>query len=170
MDIEGDLITIDAMGTQKAIAETIIDGEADYLLAIKGNHETLHQAVIDHIDEKLDGDMLNVQEHVTTEKGHGRQETRTYLRLPAPEELPGFAMWKGLKSIGIVTSHCLRDGKETIEVRYYVSSLAVSVKRFAMRSAVIGGSKILATGVWISLIGRMSRGSVISRCGRTLLG
>ncbi len=131
VDIKGALITIDAMGTQKAIAETIIDGEADYLLALKGNHETLHQAVIDHIDEKLDGDMLNIQEHVTTEKGHGRQETRTYLQLPAPEELPGFALWKGLKSIGIVTSHCLRDGKETIEVRYYVSSLAVSVKRFA---------------------------------------
>ncbi len=49
------------MGTQKAIAETIIDGEADYLLALKGNHETLHQAVIDHIDEKLDGDMLKLR-------------------------------------------------------------------------------------------------------------
>jgi predicted transposase YbfD/YdcC len=131
VDIKGAIITIDAMGTQKAIAETIIDGEADYLLALKGNQETLHQAVIDHIDEQLDGDMLNAQEHVTTEKGHGRQETRTYLQLPAPEELPGFALWKGLKSIGIVTSQSLRDGKETIEVRYYVSSLAVSVKRFA---------------------------------------
>jgi predicted transposase YbfD/YdcC len=131
VDIKGAIITIDAMGTQKAIAETIIDGEADYLLALKGNQETLHQAVIDHIDEQLDGDISNAQEHVTTEKGHGRQETRTYLQLPAPEELPGFALWKGLKSIGIVTSHCLRDGKETIEVRYYVSSLAVSVKRFA---------------------------------------
>ena len=131
VDIKGAIITIDAMGTQKAIAETIIDGEADYLLTLKGNQETLHQAVIDHIDEQLDGDISNAQEHVTTEKGHGRQETRTYLQLPAPEELPGFALWKGLKSIGIVTSHCLRDGKETIEVRYYVSSLAVSVKRFA---------------------------------------
>jgi predicted transposase YbfD/YdcC len=131
VDIKGAIITIDAMGTQRAIAETIIDGEADYLLALKGNQETLHQAVIDHIDEQLDGDLSNAQEHVTTEKGHGRQETRTYLQLPAPEELPGFALWKGLKSIGIVTSRCLRDGKETIEVRYYVSSLAVSVKRFA---------------------------------------
>ena len=68
---------------------------------------------------------------MTTEKGHGREETRTYLQLPAPEELPGFALWKGLKSIGMVTSLCLRDGKETIEVRYYISSLAVGVKQFA---------------------------------------
>jgi predicted transposase YbfD/YdcC len=131
VDIKGAIITIDAMGTQKAIAETIIDGEADYVLALKGNQETLQQAVIEHIAERLDGDLSNAQEHVTTEKGHGREETRTYLQLPAPEELPGFALWKGLKSIGIVTSQSLRDGKETIEVRYYVSSLAVSVKRFA---------------------------------------
>ena len=131
VDIKGTIITIDAMGTQKAIAETIIDREAEYVLALKANHETLHQAVIDHIEEMLDGDMENVREHVTIEKGHGREETRTYLQLPAPEDLPGFAQWKELKSIGIVTSQCLRDGKESIEVRYYISSLAVGVKKFA---------------------------------------
>ena len=48
-----------------------------------------------------------------------------------PRSLPGFTLWKGLKSIGVVTSRCLRDGKETIEVRYYISSLAMGVKRFA---------------------------------------
>jgi predicted transposase YbfD/YdcC len=131
VDIKGAIITIDAMGTQKAIAETIIDGQADYVLALKGNQETLHQAVIDHIDEQLDGDLSNAREHVTIEKGHGREETRTYLQLPAPEDLPGFELWKGLKSIGIATSQCLRDGKETIDVRYYISSLTVGVKRFA---------------------------------------
>ena len=68
---------------------------------------------------------------MTTETGHGREETRTYLQLPAPERLPGFELWKGLKSIGLATSCCLRDGKETIEVRYYISSLGVDVKQFA---------------------------------------
>jgi len=131
VDIKGAIITIDAMGTQKAIAETIVNGGADYVLALKGNQETLHQAVIDHIDERLDGDLANAKEHVTIEKGHGREETRTYLQLPAPEDLPGFTLWKGLKSIGIATSQCLRDGKEAIEVRYFISSLAVDVKLFA---------------------------------------
>jgi predicted transposase YbfD/YdcC len=131
VDIKGAIITIDAMGTQKAIAAQIIDGEADYVLALKGNQETLHQAVIAHIDEQLDGDLEESCEHVTTEKGHGREETRTYLQLPAPEDLPGFTLWEGLKSIGVVTSQCLRDGKETIEVRYYISSLAMGVTRFA---------------------------------------
>ena len=86
VDIKGAIITIDAMGTQKAIAAQIIEGEADYVLALKGNQETLHQAVIDHINEQLEGDLANAREHVTTEKGHGREETRTYLQLPAPKE------------------------------------------------------------------------------------
>jgi predicted transposase YbfD/YdcC len=131
VDIKGAIITIDAMGTQKAIAAQIIEGEADYALALKGNQEALHQAVIDYIDEQLEGDLADAQEHVTTEVGHGREETRTYLQLPAPEDLPGFMLWKGLKSIGLVTSCCLRDGKETVEVRYYISSLEVDVKQFA---------------------------------------
>jgi predicted transposase YbfD/YdcC len=131
VDIKGAIITIDAMGTQKAIAEQIIAGGADYVLALKGNQEMLHRAVIDHIDEQLEGDLADAQEHVTTEKGHGREETRTYLQLPAPEGLPGFLLWKGLKSVGVVTSCCLRDGKETIEVRYYIGSLGMGVKRFA---------------------------------------
>jgi predicted transposase YbfD/YdcC len=131
VEIKGGIITIDAMGAQKAIAEQVIAGGADYVLALKGNQETLHQAVIDYIDEQLEGDLADAQEHVTKEKGHGREEERTYLQLPAPKNLPGFLAWKGLKSIGIVTSSCLRDGKETIDIRYYISSLGVDVMRFA---------------------------------------
>jgi predicted transposase YbfD/YdcC len=131
VDLKGAIVTIDAMGTQKAIAEQIVEGKADYVLALKGNHETLQQAVIAYIDQQLEGDLTNAQEHVTTETKHGREETRTYLQLPAPENLPGFLRWKGLKSIGLATSHCLRDGKETIDVRYYISSLEVEVKEFA---------------------------------------
>jgi predicted transposase YbfD/YdcC len=131
VDIRGAIITIDAMGTRKAIAAQVVEGGADYVLALKGNQGALHQAVIEYIDEQLEGDLADAHEHVTTEKGHGREETRTYLQLAAPEELPGFLRWRGLKSIGLTTSCCLRDGKETIEVRYYISSLGVDVKQFA---------------------------------------
>jgi len=133
VDIKGAIITIDAMGTQKAIAAQIIEGEADYVLALKGNQETLHQAVIDHIDEQWEDDFarVNARRHQTRETGHGRQETRTYIQMPVPEDLPGRELWKGLKSIGMVVSECVRDGKETVEVRYYISSLGVGVKRFA---------------------------------------
>src|SRR5688500_11015313 len=133
VDIKGAIITIDAMGTQKAIAEQIIEGGADYVLALKGNQETLHQAVVGHILDQWEDDFARVKARrlQTRETGHGRDETRTYIQLPVPESLPGSASWAGLKSIGVVVSECVRDGKETVEVRYYISSLAVGVKRFA---------------------------------------
>src|SRR3954453_8357212 len=91
VDIRGGVVTIDAMGAQKAIAAAIIGGKADYVLALKRNHESLHAAVIAHIDERRDGDIGTAQELTTTDHGHGREEQRTYLQLPAPEGLPGRA-------------------------------------------------------------------------------
>ena len=133
VDIKGTIITIDAMGTQKAIAAQIVDGKADFVLALKGNQETLQQQVIDHIDEQAENDFANVKasQHETHEKGHGRLESRYYTQMPVPEDLRGLELWKGLKSIGMATLVCVRDGKETIETRYFISSLEVSVKLFA---------------------------------------
>jgi predicted transposase YbfD/YdcC len=133
VDLQGAIITIDAMGTQKAIAAQIIEGQADYVLALKGNQETLHQAVIDYIEEQSQNDLAEVEarRYQTRETGHGRDETRRYLQMPVPPSLPGLELWRGLKSIGRVESQCVRDGKETVEVRYYISSLGVGVKRFA---------------------------------------
>jgi predicted transposase YbfD/YdcC len=101
VDIEGAIVTIDAMGAQKAIAEQIVDSKADYVLALKANHEKLHQAVIDYVEEQAKTDFADVEarRHVTKERGHGRQETRCYIQMPAPENLPGFELWKGMKSI-----------------------------------------------------------------------
>src|SRR6202047_2358848 len=86
VDIKGAIITIDAMGTQKAIAEQIIDQGADYVLALKGNQETLHQAVIDYMDEQLTNDFADAQarRHQTRDKGHGREEIRSYIQMPVP--------------------------------------------------------------------------------------
>ena len=133
VDIKGAIITIDAMGTQKAIAEQIIESEADYVLALKGNQGTLHQAVINYIDEQSENDFAAVtaRRHVTEETGHGRHETRSYIQMPVPQSLPGLDLWTGLKSMGMVVSECLRNGKKTVEIRYYISSLAMNVKRFA---------------------------------------
>ena len=133
VDIKGTIITIDAMGTQRAIADQIRDGEADYVLALKGNQESLHQHVIDYIDKQSENDFADVKarRHITHEKGHGREEIRSYIQMPVPADWPGLELWKDLKSIGIATLVCIREGKETIETRYFISSLAVSVKLFA---------------------------------------
>jgi len=133
VDIKGTIITIDAMGTQKALAEQIIDSGADYVLALKGNQETLHQAVLDYVSQHLDNDFADVaaRRHQETDRGHGREEYRSYLQMPVPEGLPGVEAWKGLRSIGMATVVCRRDGQETGETRYYLSSLPVGVRRFA---------------------------------------
>ncbi|MCE9529703.1 MAG: ISAs1 family transposase [Planctomycetes bacterium] len=133
VNIKGAIITIDAMGTQKAIAETIIDREADYLLALKGNQEKLHDAVIDYIDKQSQNDFADVEARrlVTKEKGHGREEIRSYIQMPVPADLADLELWKGLKTIGMAVSTCVRNGKETTEIRYYISSLELGVKRFA---------------------------------------
>jgi predicted transposase YbfD/YdcC len=133
VDIRGAIITIDAMGTQTAIAEKIIDGGGDFILALKGNQEKLHDAVIEHIDKQTKTEFrgIGARRLDTEEKKHGRIERRTYIQMPAPKSLPGFNNWKGLLSIGIAFLWCIRDGKEATEVRYFISSLPVKVKQFA---------------------------------------
>jgi predicted transposase YbfD/YdcC len=122
--------TREALGLTSYTSFEQITDDAGTVAALKATGRerivgTLHEAVIDYIDEQLEGDLADAREYTTTEKGHGREETRTYLQLPAPTTLPGFTLWKGLKTVGMVTSVCVRDGKETIEVRYYISSLPV---------------------------------------------
>jgi predicted transposase YbfD/YdcC len=133
VDIQGAIITIDAMGTQKAIAEQIIESKADYVLALKGNQQTMHQAVLDYIDKQMENDFADAAARrlLTKEQGHGREEIRSYVQMPVPPDLAELQWWKGLQTIGVVTSVCLRDGRETIETRYYLSSLGMGVKRFA---------------------------------------
>jgi predicted transposase YbfD/YdcC len=133
VDIRGAIITIDAMGCQKAIAAQIINQQADYVLALKGNQENLHQAVIAYLDEQCDQAFAHAhaRHHVTQETGHGREERRMYWQMPIPDTLAQQELWKGLQSIGLVVSVCQRDDKETIETRYYISSLPIRVKQFA---------------------------------------
>ena len=133
VEIKGAIITIDAMGTQTAIAKEIIAGEADYVLALKGNQETLYKAVVAHVDQHLLTDFADcgAERLVVSEKSHGRKEQRIVIQMPAPKTLPGFERWSGLKTIAVVMLMSIRDGKETYAARYFISSLAMDVKRIA---------------------------------------
>jgi predicted transposase YbfD/YdcC len=133
IDIKGALITIDAMGTQKEIARQIVTAEADYLLALKGNQGTLHDAVLDYIDQHLDDDFAGVdaRRHTVTETLHGKPETRLYTQFPVPKDLPMLKDWAGLKTIGLAIRLYEKNGQQCSDVRYYISSLAMGVKRFA---------------------------------------
>lgn len=133
VDITGAIITIDAMGTQKAIAKRVVDGKGDYVLALKGNQEKLHDAVIGYITTHLENDFADVdaRELVVTETLHGQIETRIYTHMPVPKDLPMLDEWQGLKSIGMVVRCYKKDGKEMADIRYYISSLRVGVRLFA---------------------------------------
>ncbi len=101
------------------------------MLALKENHESLQRAVLEHSDERLEGDLEGAEEPTTTDGGQVRQEERIYLQLPPPREPAWPGGQKGLKSIGVVTSRRVESEKESVEIRYYLCSLPVGVKLFA---------------------------------------
>lgn len=133
IDLKGAIITIDALGTQKEIARQIVDGKADYVLALKGNQGTLHDAVIDYLGEHLDDDFAGIgaRRHTVTETLHGQTETRFYTQFPVPKDLPMLDDWAGLKTIGVAIRWYEKGGHQCSDVRYFISSLGLGVKRFA---------------------------------------
>jgi predicted transposase YbfD/YdcC len=119
------IITIDAMGCQKAIAGTIIEKEADYVLMVKDNQQELRDQV-----EKVFAMNPKVEADITIDAGHGRIEQRTYQAIDNLTFLDDREDWPGLKSIAKVISRRIdkRSGKESCETRYYISSLAAKPK------------------------------------------
>ena len=111
------------MGCQREIADQIREREADYVLAVKQNQPTLYEQVEGAIDEALEQDAEDVDEHQTVEKGHGRQETRTYAIVPAPESVDPEELWRDLSAVGIAISERVdSQGRASMETRYYILS------------------------------------------------
>jgi predicted transposase YbfD/YdcC len=132
LDVSGALVTIDAMGCQKEIADLIREGKGDYVLAVKQNQPTLYERVEEAIDAGLEQDASDLDEHQTIESGHGRQETRTYVVFPAPETVNPDGVWRDLSAVGMaITESADAQGRSRLEVRYYILSVLLSAQRFA---------------------------------------
>ena len=132
LEISGALVTIDAMGCQKEIADQIREREADFVLAVKQNQPTLYEQVEGAIDEALEQDAKDVDEYQTVEKGHGRRETRTYAIFPAPESVDPEDLWRDLSAVGIAISERVDSkGRHGMETRYYILSRLVTIREFA---------------------------------------
>ena len=133
LEIKGSLVTIDAMGCQVKIAETIVGQQANYVLAVKGNQPTLHDGVVSHFAVHLSDDNVFKGRgfHRTNEKAHGRETEREYFVCSVPDDLPDASRWPKLRAIGMTVNRTLRDGKETIEGRYYILSRKLTGKQFA---------------------------------------
>jgi predicted transposase YbfD/YdcC len=132
LELQGALVTIDAMGCQAEIAEKIVEKKADYVLAVKANQPTLHAGIIEFFLDQMEDDFarVKVSRHETREEGHGRIEHRTYYVCDVPEDLPDRGRWKGLKRIGVAISDTVRSGKPCDDVRYYILSRRMSARSF----------------------------------------
>lgn len=126
MDIENAIVTIDAIGCQRDIAQGIIDKKADYILALKGNQGTLHDDVELFVTEQKARDFKDtiVSRDTTVEGDHGRIETRTTTVIHQVGWLDDHR-WPGLKSIVVVDSRRDIDGKIQTETRLYMTSLVL---------------------------------------------
>jgi predicted transposase YbfD/YdcC len=133
LELKGCIVTIDAMGCQKKIAKKIIDKGADYILALKGNQGKLFEETINffHDAEAINFDGIKQESYMTEDNNHGRKEIREYRLVTDISWLNNKEEWEGLKSIGTVISKRIIADKETIERRYYISSLTSEVERFA---------------------------------------
>jgi predicted transposase YbfD/YdcC len=133
LDLQGDTVTIDAMGCQKEIARAIVAKEADYVLAVKDNQPTLHNAIHEAFLHIVDEDYTepSLRRLKTIDRDHGRTETREYFIADVPADLPGADQWAELRSIGMVLRTRAEGDKVSREVAYYIGSIAPTVKHFA---------------------------------------
>jgi predicted transposase YbfD/YdcC len=133
LDVSGCIVTIDAMGCQKAIAQQIVDQEADYVLALKQNHETLYEAVVQQFAEARHtaSENTTLQSYDTDERQHGRREIRRHWTLEVPLNLGQKDAWAQLHCLGMVESERHLTDEITIEHRYYIASIPNNVQQFA---------------------------------------
>ena len=133
IDLDGTLITIDAMGCQKEIVKQVVTGGGDCVIAVKDNQPKLLAAIQGHFLDHLERDLndLKYRYYETCDDGHGRIDERSYSLAKVPRDFAPAQDWPWVKAIGYalrVTRHA--DGTESNEVRYYLSSRYLSGKRF----------------------------------------
>jgi predicted transposase YbfD/YdcC len=135
IDLEGALVSIDAMGCNPTIAATIIEAKADYLLAVKDNQPTLHADIKSYFDTAPSGEVERSQ---TLGKEHGRLEIRAHSVshtvdwYASERSYPGAPRFPKLVTIGMVESRIERGEKIETERRSYISSRALSAEAFAV--------------------------------------
>ena len=131
MTIEGAVVTIDAMGCQRAIAQKIKDKKADYIIALKGNQGTLHEDVRLFAAEQKARDFQDttVTRHQTLDGEHGRIETRKYTAIHDVSWLQERHDWPGLAGVLMVESTRELPGKTEQETRFYITSLSLPAER-----------------------------------------
>lgn len=148
LSIEGCIVTIDAMGCQKAIAKSIIASKADYVLSLKGNHRHLCAGVQKWFEKGLGsqpegGQASGFGSHTCKhylqpeQSGHGRLETREHWLTTVPRHLSRATQsWPGLQTLAMVRRRRQVDGQTSVEDSYYISSVPLSAGAQVIAHAV----------------------------------
>ena len=149
LDVQGCIVTIDAMGTQKAIATKIIEGGGDYVLALKGNQGTLQEDVELYFTGASPKELQQppFTYHRSFDKDHGRRETRQYW---VSDDIGWLSMkkeWDGLSTVCMVRSQRTIGEQNTSETRYYISSLPADAE--ALAAAIRGHWAVEKTLHWV---------------------
>lgn len=132
IDIQGQTVTMDAMGCQKEIAEKIVEKKGDYVLCVKGNQECLQDDVAWFFDQCEDFSGIDHTYFESVEKDHGRIEIRKCWAVEGEAGWLGFGEeWKGLRSIAVVKAERIIRGQSSTQTRHYISSLPGDAKRIA---------------------------------------
>jgi predicted transposase YbfD/YdcC len=134
LNLRGCRVSIDAMGCQKDIAAKIVEGGADYLLAVKDNQPTLAAELAGVFAEaRRDPQVLASMDFATTrDKGHGRMEERRCWTTNLVDRVSQREQWKELHTLVLIESERTVSGKTTLEQRYYISSMPVLSAKAAM--------------------------------------
>lgn len=132
LDVQGAVVTIDAMGTQKQIADIIVGKKADYVLSVKGNQQTMYDDIRTYFEEGLKTDFKDMayESYRTIEKGHGRIEKREYFLCNEINWIDWRKDWKKLGGIGMVRRSVTKDGQTSQEISYFITSLPRNAEMF----------------------------------------
>lgn len=124
LDLHGALVTIDALGCQKTIAQKMVAGGGDYLVVVKDNQRHLLADIQECVSQALGHGEAGREYHICekAEQGHGRAERRTYVVIPEPEGIRQRTKWRKLSVVGMCCSERTVQGKTISEVRYFIGS------------------------------------------------
>ena len=133
LDLHGALVTIDAIGCQKAIAKQIVARGGDYVLVVKGNQERLLADIQKAVAQALDGDLPAgvVRQYRSRETGHGRTEERSCVMVEQVTGIQERRAWPQLRAVGMCRRERTIDGRTTEEVRYFIGSRRMGARRYA---------------------------------------
>jgi len=131
LELAGCIVTADALHCQKDIAQEIIEADADYVLALKGNQGTAFSEVKSFLDDAIQRNQGHLVFTETVGKEHGRHEVRRYWQTEKLAWFADRAAWAGLRSVGVVEARRTVHGPASVARRYYLSSLPADAAQFA---------------------------------------